>query len=289
MSPAVLLTRDAAAFAERAGDFLEARIECNILATVLSAVRARASDRGALFGCVVDGSGRVAGAALRTPPRPMLSSPLEPGGADELIESWVAEDPGLDAVNSVAPTARALAAAWAARTGGRTETQMRMAMHALDSVTEPPHPAHGGLVPVAAGQLDTLIEWWRAFATEAHVGGDVESAADVARARRDAGRAYFWEHEGRPVSLVAVNPAVAGVARVGPVYTPPAERGRGYAGSAVAALSRRALAEGARQCALFTDLDNPTSNKIYAEVGYRRTSDWETISLGRLPPARPRT
>jgi hypothetical protein len=26
---------------------------------------------------------------------------------------------------------------------------------------------------------------------------------------------------------------------------------------------------------LFTDLANPTSNKIYAEVGYRRFGDWE--------------
>jgi hypothetical protein len=25
---------------------------------------------------------------------------------------------------------------------------------------------------------------------------------------------------------------------------------------------------------LFTDLANPTSNKIYAEVGYRRIADW---------------
>jgi hypothetical protein len=32
---------------------------------------------------------------------------------------------------------------------------------------------------------------------------------------------------------------------------------------------------------LYTDLDNPTSNKIYAEVGYRRSGDWEEIALVR--------
>jgi hypothetical protein len=47
----------------------------------------------------------------------------------------------------------------------------------------------------------------------------------------------------------------------------------------VAALSRHALAEGAERCALFTDLANPTSNKIYAEVGYRPLDAWETIAL----------
>ena len=67
----------------------------------------------------------------------------------------------------------------------------------------------------------------------------------------------------------------------GRATTPPALRRRGYAGSAVAAASRRALTGGARQCMLYTDLDNPTSNKIYAEVGYRRVGEWEEIALER--------
>ena len=89
-----------------------------------------------------------------------------------------------------------------------------------------------------------------------------------------------WE-DGQPVSMIGVAPEVAGVVRIGPVYTPTHFRRRGYAGSAVAAASRRALVSGAARCMLYTDLDNPTSNKIYAEVGYRRLGDWEEIALGR--------
>ena len=88
------------------------------------------------------------------------------------------------------------------------------------------------------------------------------------------GRLFIWE-DGRPASMVGVNGPVAGVVRIGPVYTPDGLRRRGYAGTAVAAASRRALTAGATRCALFTDLSNPTSNKIYAEVGYRRFADWE--------------
>jgi predicted GNAT family acetyltransferase len=87
-----------------------------------------------------------------------------------------------------------------------------------------------------------------------------------------------WEDE-EPVSMLGVHPAVAGVVRIGPVYTPPTKRRRGYAGSAVAAASRRALSAGARRCMLFTDLANPTSNKIYAEVGFRRVGAWEEFAL----------
>jgi predicted GNAT family acetyltransferase len=76
-----------------------------------------------------------------------------------------------------------------------------------------------------------------------------------------------------------MSPAIAGTVRVGPVYTPPENRRRGYATSAVAAASRRALAAGARQCILFTDLANPTSNQIYSTVGFWRFADWEEYAF----------
>ena len=68
--------------------------------------------------------------------------------------------------------------------------------------------------------------------------------------------------------LTAHNPPSFGVARVGPVYTPGAHRGHGYASATVAAVSRMLREAGAEVC-LFTDQANPTSNKIYAAIGYR--------------------
>jgi hypothetical protein len=122
-------------------------------------------------------------------------------------------------------------------------------------------------------ERDRLIAWWRAFADEA--GGDGAAGAEAnVDARLPHQSILLWD-DGGPVSLVAVQPAVAGVVRIGPVYTPPEHRRHGYAGAAVAEVSRRALAAGAHTCMLFTDLDNPTSNKIYFELGYRRFADWE--------------
>jgi predicted GNAT family acetyltransferase len=62
------------------------------------------------------------------------------------------------------------------------------------------------------------------------------------------------------------------------VYTPPAERRRGWAGNGVAEVSRRILAQGARAC-LFTDQDNPTSNKVYAALGYRPVVDMANLVI----------
>ena len=56
--------------------------------------------------------------------------------------------------------------------------------------------------------------------------------------------------------------------RIGPVYTPPEHRRHGYATRLVAELSASRLALGDAACYLFTDMANPTSNAIYARIGY---------------------
>ena len=66
---------------------------------------------------------------------------------------------------------------------------------------------------------------------------------------------------------------VHGMVRIGPVYTPPERRGRGYASAATAALSQRLLDAGAEEVLLYTDLANPVSNSIYQRIGYRPVED----------------
>lgn len=96
-----------------------------------------------------------------------------------------------------------------------------------------------------------------------------------------AGQLWFWVDEAEArVHLTGTNPPSFGVARLGPVYTPPAQRGRGWASNAVAEVSRGIQAEGARVC-LFTDQANPTSNKIYAALGYRPVVDMADLVIVR--------
>ncbi len=273
-----VLTRDPAEFAARTERLLAARLECNVLATVLINVLDGHADSGALFAYGLADDDEVQFAALRTPPHPWLASPLDadPG---ELVELWLQADPEVAGVTSVPQTARAIAAAWAEQTGGTARRALREAMHILDEVRDPPRPAAGELRLADAADRSLLIGWLREFVIEAGVAGAAHAEAMVdARMRRDG--LLLWQDE-LPVAMVGVTPEVAGVVRIGPVYTPPPQRRRGYAGSAVAAVSRRALARGAQRCMLYTDLDNPTSNKIYAEVGYERAADWEEIALER--------
>ena len=101
-----------------------------------------------------------------------------------------------------------------------------------------------------------------------------EDQAAVARDKLSYGGVTVWEAGGGPVSIAGVTRQVAGMVRIGPVYTPPEARGRGYASAATAAVaaaprSRRAR----RRSLLYTDLANPVSNSIYQRIGYRPVED----------------
>jgi predicted GNAT family acetyltransferase len=275
-----LLTRDAEEFARRTERLLSAGLECNVLATVLRTVlEGSHRDPAPIFAIGVTDHDEASFAAMRTPPWPLLTSSLEPGHAEALVDCWLQDDPDVSAVSGPPETARAIAAAWARRTGGAPRRTFSEGMHVLEEVTDPPQPAPGTLRLPRPDERDLLVRWMEEFIGETGLIGGAQSASMVDARLRQQGL-LVWD-DGRPVSMVGVNPAVAGVVRVGPVYTPRALRRRGYAGSAVAAVSRRALAGGADRCMLYTDLTNPTSNKIYAEVGYRRCGDWEEIALER--------
>src|SRR5438093_1092376 len=86
------------------------------------------------------------------------------------------------------------------------------------------------------------------------------------------GRLRLWE-DGVVVSMAGASGPTPNGIRVGAVYTPPDKRRRGYASALVAALSQEQLDTGKKFCFLYTDLANPTSNKIYQDVGYEPVCD----------------
>ncbi|OGO56238.1 MAG: hypothetical protein A2Z32_12645 [Chloroflexi bacterium RBG_16_69_14] len=91
---------------------------------------------------------------------------------------------------------------------------------------------------------------------------------------------YLWDDD-RVVSMTGVGGPTPNGIRIGPVYTPPAVRGRGYASALVAAVSQAELDAGRRFCFLFTDLANPTSNHIYQAIGYEPVRDVDAYGFER--------
>jgi len=227
---------------------------------------------------LVDHGGAVVACALMTPPYHLLVTGSAEG-FDALVATVRADAVTVPGANGFVPEVEEFAERWSRTSGASTRTAMSMRMYSTDAVVAPP-ATPGRMRAAVAADRELLDGWARAFAIETGLpeGPDQLASAIAAQIGADPG-IVLWVADGAPVALAGGRESSPGVARVGPVYTPPEHRRRGYATSLVAAWTSQLLASGIRRCALFTDLANPTSNSIYQAVGYRPYGDAAVIDF----------
>jgi predicted GNAT family acetyltransferase len=154
-----------------------------------------------------------------------------------------------------------------------------MLTHELTTLT-PPRPAAGAMRFAEPSDVDLVERWvgeFRAAIGESNLADSREIAEQRVRDRQLA----LWQVDGTPVAMAgAICPTPNGI-RIVLVYTPAANRGRGYASNLVAALTRHQLESGRRLCFLNADLRNPTANKIYRALGYRPVCESIQIMFDR--------
>jgi len=211
----------------------------------------------------------VVGVVLRSPLHFIATiTPMPAEAVVAAVEAIADEAIVLPGVSGEASTTARFAGHWSERTKcGATPTQGQR-IYAVDAVIAP-RPAPGKLRAATVDDLDLVVAWMHAFQRD--IGELPSDATDVVRRRIAAGHLWIWD-DGEPVAMAGVFDAVEGVARIGPVYTPPDRRGRGYASGLVAEISDTVLTRGQR-CILYTDLENPTSNSIYRAIGYRAVAE----------------
>lgn len=243
------------------------------LLTVIDALERRGPDAygpdAPFFGWWTGEDGAVAGALLCTPPYPLLIGTL-PAGAVRELGAALGSEPvlaGVDALNARRDDARVLAAAW----GKPTEVAEENRLYRLAGLLAPDPVPAGRARFAGPADLPLLLDWVTAFKQESGEGGTASEAA--LRDRLSYGGMLLWEDAGDPVSLAGFFRPVGAVARIGPVYTPPERRGRGYAAGVTHAVSEAAYAAGAVEVLLFADLANPTSNGVYRRLGYAPVED----------------
>jgi RimJ/RimL family protein N-acetyltransferase len=286
---------DPATFLAAAGDLLAANpVESTVVASVTRRLLRDASDPAQTNGVprwwlvVRDGDGSAVGAAMRTAPfepYPAYLLGMPDAAARDLARALHARGEEICAFNGALPAVEIVAAELATLTGGSVRVGEQMRLHRLGTLVDPP-PVPGRLRAARADEVDLVLRWFDAFAVDAaeqagHVDphpNPIETRESIA-GRIEGGDIWIWDDDsGTPVHLTGFSPANFGVARVGPVYTPPELRGHGYAAAAVAGISRRLLDEGAEVC-LFTDQANPISNRLYERLGYRRVSDLANLVI----------
>ena len=263
---------DASAFLERAQSFLARQEAENVLMLGVASSTSEAEhlltvERGR--DCVMAGLQSGANLILSRGPA---------SAVDALVERLIADNASLLGVTGPVEAAGRFSDLWRARTGQRTRLHMHMRVHELTEVVPPRRPS-GAFRRAALSDVEPLATW----ADDLNVvlrTEDPPPGEESVRKRIGQGRMYVWDN-GAPVSMAACDGPTPRGMRINFVYTPPEHRGHGYASACVADLSQLLLDQGCRFCALFTDLANPVSNRIYARLGYRPVRDFDDYTFER--------
>lgn len=278
----VRLTHDIEEFSRAAGPFLRAEpFTANVISVELAGVLQRSRPlRERSTWIVAEEAGSVVGAAMQTPPHNLFLPRLGDGVPEAIAETLLRDQRSVPGVSGESNTVRRFVAAWQDGGGPEPFFRVSMRMYVLGTLRPPVDVPGRGSLAVAA-DADLVTDWLCAFHEEAMPESPAEDFGAMARRRIAGGHVWMWEDDHDCVSLAGVSPPAVGVARVGPVYTPPERRRCGYAAAVTATASRAALDGGATYVVLYTDLANPTSNAVYQAIGYE--PDHDAVELDFAP------
>ena len=250
-----------------------------VLGSVLAqAVRPDSPYAGARW-LVVRRGVEVVAAAAHTPPHPPYVGSSDPE-VHRILADWLAthadSGPPVSAVRGPTPAVEAFAAQWLTHSPELTATiETASRLFSLTGPPALPHPVNGSARQAGADEVGLVNRWQLDFLHA--IGEQHPVPMDFGPDVQD-GRCFFWEVDGQLVSCAFRRATVAGVSRVAGVFTPPDQRRHGYAGALVAHISEQ-IQGGGGIPVLYTDLANPTSNKLYREIGYRPIRDEATVSF----------
>jgi hypothetical protein len=268
----------AATEAYRSGDPLRTNVMGTVATSVVDGSREYPGGR---WWTIADGAA-VVGAAMHTPPSGLLLGPMGSAACSAFAAELATADDDFPWVAGPIATIDATLAAYAAigSAGSRRSVASirRDVLYVARDITQPSPP--GAARQAVLEEFDQAFEWFGAFSEEVDGVRHEPSERDIDSLRTTIGRGrlWWWCVDDAIVSMAGhTTAAVIGgdvVTRVGPVYTPPEQRGRGYAGAVTAVVTTRLQATGSTAM-LFADEANPISNHVYRSIGYERIDTLE--------------
>lgn len=256
---------------DNARDFLDATkdfraselVRTNLISSIASSVATGVREYEECFWWAALDNEKVVGLAIRTAPFGYVFSPMNP----EVIGPLISKIREVDGV----------AKEFAGPKLVIDQVEKFLALPVLEeegeliySLTQLKEPASIGEIRVANNaDFDLIYGWMVDFIKETGIRAfDIESAV---RNNIAKGFIYILFVDNQPVSFAGFHDPVEllgkKIGRVGPVYTPKEFRKNGYASLITAHVTKKVIEQDAI-ATLYTQAENPTSNKIYQELGY---------------------
>jgi predicted GNAT family acetyltransferase len=250
----------------------------NVLLGSCLALKKRLSpkDPAPFLATVNDNDDKIVVIAVMTIPRKVILYDTQISNTVEALEILANRifkfEPSLSTVMAKPPISRKFAEMFSKISGKKLRIQFEHRAFELKQVVRPTM-TEGHLRQATPDDLELITQWIYSFIKEALYEDDLPRARESAVRRIEAKELYLWV-VGTPVSMAGSARPTKNTIAVNAVYTPPENRKNGYASACVAVLSQKLLDSGYKSCVLFTDLANPTSNKIYQSVGYKPVADF---------------
>ncbi|GKV54699.1 acetyltransferase [Sporosarcina sp. NCCP-2222] len=267
---------DADRFAQVAEPILEQGEDVNSLFYgVLQAIRAgKYADP---FMGIVEEEGELLGLFQMTPPHALNIIVAAEDRIEEIFQEairYILEHSiPVQSIISQKPWAERFSAEWEKQTGQTSVVLMDQGLYRLDVTDESLVHSPGNWRKAIEGDSSLIEEWYNAFESDTHLPvTDLNVVKEKVSKFIEDGEVFVWEHDGEVVSMMKKSRPTKNSITVSLVFTPSDQRRKGYARSLVAHVSKELLQEYAF-CVLYTDMLNPTSNKIYKEIGYQHIAD----------------
>jgi hypothetical protein len=273
--PTIIRHSAAALLLERGGDLLlRSEVENNLILGICRDLADNPPADGKqawLF--TIEDNVAMGGVAVMCPPRNLVITRLSAAARTSLVTFLCDAKLAIPGVVGPKPDVAAVAELWAQRNGLNASLAMDQRIYACESIIPPPFPtARGRMRAAEPADKELLVAWSRDFHVAVHMAEAIAECDALIDRLIDRRAIWVWDDNG-PVSCAAfTRESPRGVA-VNHVYTPAKHRGHGYATACVAALTSQLLGSGKNFCCLYTDLANPTSNKIYQQIGYEPVCD----------------
>ncbi len=270
---------DSEAFLRHAGPLLRKHaIDNNVMLGIIRGLRSEPQD-SALMLCIERGE-RSCLAAVMTPPYRLLVSKGDATAVPSLVARVVETGVPVSGVLGLVEMAQAVAGEWRRATGQSVTPGVEMTLYATRQAILP-DGIPGRLRATTEADAQWVSEAYADF-TEQIFASEAErrTSRDTAVKMLRRGLVFLWELGGTPVSMACFRYVTDDGVRIAPVFTPPAERGKGYASACVGHLTRQLLQSGVAWCSLFADVADPMANRLYRRLGYEQAVSYRHYDFG---------
>jgi RimJ/RimL family protein N-acetyltransferase len=251
-------------------------IRTNVMGSIAVSVSLDARSYDAYWWWLVkDNDGVVIGASLRTAPYGLQIGPMPVEAASLLAESVARDDDEFPWLSGPKELVTAFLESYrVSHSPGSSRNALRGRTNLIYELGDLVVPEVEGSCRVATMDDFDLVDQWSSdfhFFVDGVARETDERDRAFLIARLKEGAMSLWCVRDVVVSMAGHSSPVATpsglVTRIGPVFTPAENRGRGYGSAVTACLSATLLGQGSRVM-LYTDADNPTSNGVYQRIGF---------------------